>query len=165
MCTVLCIQCRHCIWKPQDWERSRLCPETQSRQSARLFLKSSEMGLPQPLTHRRVCPPGSGGGAYSLAREGLGESQFRRGDLLYTVVLFIYTYLVPRDLNEEIVRSWIRLLIYNRTACLLLAQYISLGLFFDPPPSVDILKSKVKADSGVGTVSSTYSTHLRGWIE
>jgi hypothetical protein len=38
-----------------------------SRQSAKPFLKSSGLGLPQPLTHRRVCsptplvPPGSGG--------------------------------------------------------------------------------------------------------
>jgi hypothetical protein len=30
---------------------------TQSRQSARLFLQSSELGLPQPLTRRRVYPP------------------------------------------------------------------------------------------------------------
>jgi hypothetical protein len=29
----------------------------QSRQSAKLFLQSSELGLPQPLTRRRVCPP------------------------------------------------------------------------------------------------------------
>jgi hypothetical protein len=61
---------------------------TQSRQSANLFLKSSELGLPQPLTRRRVL----GGGASSLAREGLGESQFDEGT--YTVVLFIYTYFV-----------------------------------------------------------------------
>jgi hypothetical protein len=35
----------------------------QSRQSVKLFIKSSEFGLPQPLTRRRVCPPppGSGG--------------------------------------------------------------------------------------------------------
>jgi hypothetical protein len=35
------------------------------RQSAKLFLKSSELGLPQPLTRRRVCPPPPclGGGA------------------------------------------------------------------------------------------------------
>ncbi len=43
------------------------------------------IGTPQPLTRRRVCPPppGSEGGAHSLrlAREGLGESQFRRGDI------------------------------------------------------------------------------------
>ncbi len=55
----------------------------QSRKSAMLFLKSSELGLPQPLTRRGVCPPPPvlGGGAHSLAREGLGESQFRRGDI------------------------------------------------------------------------------------
>ncbi len=29
----------------------------QSRQSAVLFLQSSELGLPQPLTRGRVCPP------------------------------------------------------------------------------------------------------------
>jgi hypothetical protein len=29
----------------------------QSRQSARLFLQSSVLGLPHPLTHRRVCSP------------------------------------------------------------------------------------------------------------
>jgi hypothetical protein len=55
----------------------------QSGQSAKLFLQSSELGLSQPLTRSRVCPhpPGSGGGAHSLARERLGESQFRRGDI------------------------------------------------------------------------------------
>ncbi len=61
---------------------SRISP--QSRQSAKPFLKSSELELPQPLTRRRVCPPppfGSGGGAHSLARKGVGESQFRRGDI------------------------------------------------------------------------------------
>jgi hypothetical protein len=55
---------------------------SQSRQSAKLFPQSSELGLPQPLTRRRVCPPlVPGGGAHSLAREGVGEFQFRRGDL------------------------------------------------------------------------------------
>ncbi len=43
------------------------------------------IGTPQPLTRRRVCPPPSprflGGGAHSLAREGVGESQFRKGDI------------------------------------------------------------------------------------
>jgi hypothetical protein len=56
---------------------------TQSRQSNKLFLKSSELGLPQPLIRRRVCPPPPvlGGGAHSLAREGLGESQLQRKDI------------------------------------------------------------------------------------
>jgi hypothetical protein len=48
-----------------------------------LFLQSLELGLPQPLTRRRLClPPVLGGGAHSLAR-GLGESQFRRGHTLW----------------------------------------------------------------------------------
>jgi hypothetical protein len=55
--------------------------QAQSRQSAKLFLQSSELGLPQPLTRRLVRPPGTGGGAHSLAREGMGESQFRRRDI------------------------------------------------------------------------------------
>jgi hypothetical protein len=43
----------------------------QSRQSARLFLQSSELGLPGPLNRRRVCPPsfdwgGGGGGEGAL---------------------------------------------------------------------------------------------------
>ncbi len=36
----------------------------------------------QPLTRRRVCPPpGSGGGAHSLAGEGVEGSQFQGGDI------------------------------------------------------------------------------------
>ncbi len=59
----------------------------QSRQSAKLFLQSSELG---------VCPPPlfSGGGAHSLAGEGVGESQFRREDIQHTVVLYIFMYFV-----------------------------------------------------------------------
>ncbi len=41
----------------------------QSRQSAKLFLQSSELGLPHPLTRRRVCPPfGSGRGTLACGR-------------------------------------------------------------------------------------------------
>jgi len=47
----------------------------QSRQSAKLFLQSSELGLPQPLR---------GGGAHSLAREGPNSDEGT-----YTVVLFM----------------------------------------------------------------------------
>jgi hypothetical protein len=64
-------------------------------QSSKLFLQSSELELPQPLTRRRVCPPSPpqilGEGAHSLAREGLGDTQFRLGDIncgtLYIYVL------------------------------------------------------------------------------
>jgi hypothetical protein len=67
----------------------------QSRQSAKLFLLSSDLGLPQPLTRRRVCypPPPAvlGGGAHSLER-GVGSPNSDEGT--YTVVLFIYTYFV-----------------------------------------------------------------------
>jgi hypothetical protein len=48
---------------------------------------------PTPHPQASVPPPPSlGGGEHSLARKGLGESQFRRG--AYTVVLFICTYFV-----------------------------------------------------------------------
>ncbi len=50
--------------------------EAQSRQSAKPFLKTSELGLPHPFTRRRVCtppPPAFGsGGAHSLAGERVG---------------------------------------------------------------------------------------------
>ncbi len=69
-----------------------------SRQSAKPFLQSSELGLPQPLTPgESVPPPVLVGGARSLAREGLGESLFRRGDTrcgtlyIYVLVLCVYT--------------------------------------------------------------------------
>ncbi len=48
--------------------------KTQRRQSSKLFLRSSELGLPQPITRRRVCPPRpSSGGRGTLAGErGVG---------------------------------------------------------------------------------------------
>jgi hypothetical protein len=73
----------------------RLCGRTpQSRQNAKCFLQSSELGLPHPFSRRRVCPPTLwSGGAHSLAGEGLREYQFRRGDIhcgaLYILVLCI----------------------------------------------------------------------------
>ncbi len=48
---------------------------------------------PTPHPQASVLPPPCfWGGGHSLARKGLGESQFRRG--AYTVVLFICTYFV-----------------------------------------------------------------------
>jgi hypothetical protein len=66
---------------------------TQSRQSAKLFLQSSELGLPHPLNCRRLCPLPpcfrGEGHMHSLASEGVGESQFRRGNIycIYTLCL------------------------------------------------------------------------------
>jgi hypothetical protein len=49
----------------------------QSRQSAKLFLQSLELGLPQPLTRRLVCPapldPGSGGTGTLAGERGVGR--------------------------------------------------------------------------------------------
>jgi hypothetical protein len=51
---------------------------------------------PTPPAAGECAPPpfGPGGGAHSFVGEGLGESQFRRGDIQYTVVLNIYKYFV-----------------------------------------------------------------------
>ncbi len=55
--------------------------KTQSRQSARLFLQSSELGIPHLLTRRRDCPPGSG---HPLLRErGWGVTIPTRGQTLW----------------------------------------------------------------------------------
>jgi hypothetical protein len=46
-----------------------------------VYVPSSELGLSHPLSRQRVCPSPRnqrGGGAHSLAGEGLGESQFLR---------------------------------------------------------------------------------------
>jgi hypothetical protein len=57
-----------------DLHTATVCMDNimQSRQSAKLFLQWSELGLPQPLTRRRLPAhhllPVSGGGAHSLAR-------------------------------------------------------------------------------------------------
>jgi hypothetical protein len=44
---------------------------------------------PDPSTAGECAPLVLGGGAHSLAREGLGESQFRRGDI-HCDTLYIY---------------------------------------------------------------------------
>jgi hypothetical protein len=54
--------------------------DAQSRQIARHFLQSYELGPPHPLTSRRMCPPfGSAGDTLACGR-GDGGSQFGRGD-------------------------------------------------------------------------------------
>jgi hypothetical protein len=79
-------------------EKTRQNP--QSRQNAKLFLQSSELGLPQPLTPRECAPPRSGGGAHSLTREGVGESQFQRGDILCGT-LFMCMYFVTKSMHPK----------------------------------------------------------------
>jgi hypothetical protein len=70
---------------------------SQSRQSAKLFRKSSELGLPQPLTRRRVCPPLRSWweGHIRWRESGVGRVPIpTRGHTCTLVVLFIYTYFV-----------------------------------------------------------------------
>ncbi len=66
-----------------------------SRQSAKLSLQSSELGLSQPLT--RLSPFGSGGRGTPAGKRGVGESQFRRGDIhscsCSTLYIYIYIYI------------------------------------------------------------------------
>jgi hypothetical protein len=73
--------------------------KSQSRQSAAFSPVVGNVTPPTPHPQASVLPPPPvlGGGAHLLAsREGLGESQFRRGDIQYTAVLFIYTYFVEK---------------------------------------------------------------------
>jgi hypothetical protein len=68
---------------------------SQSRQSAKLFLHSSELGLPQPLACRRVCPPRTGGRDTLAGERGVGGSP-NSDEGTYTAVLFIlYVLCVP----------------------------------------------------------------------
>jgi hypothetical protein len=72
----------------------------QSRQSAKPFLQSSELGLPHPLTRRQVCPPlVPGGWAHSLVAErGWGSPNSANSDEeTNTVVLFINMYFVVKS--------------------------------------------------------------------
>jgi hypothetical protein len=63
----------------------------QSRHNAKLFLQSLELGLPPHLPHPQASAPppplvpGRGGGAHSLAGEGVGGPNADAGT--YTVVL------------------------------------------------------------------------------
>ncbi len=66
---------------------------SQRRQSAKLFLQPSELGLPQPLSHRRVCPPpfdpGGGGKGTLTCGSGVGGVPIRWGDI-HCGALFMY---------------------------------------------------------------------------
>ncbi len=98
----LCIQNYTCIVCALHSLYSR------SRQIAMLFLQSSELGLPHPLALRRVPPPpfGSGGGAHSLAREGMGESQFRRGDIhCGTLYIYVLCGSIPQQRTKNVLNT------------------------------------------------------------
>jgi hypothetical protein len=71
--------------------------KAQSRQSAKLFHQSSELGLPQTLTRggRAPPPPGSGGRGTLAVGRGVGTWESLNSDEgTYAVVLFIYAYFV-----------------------------------------------------------------------
>ncbi len=71
----------------------------QSRQIAKLFLQSSELGLTQPLNPMQasVPPPGSGGRGTLAGERGVGRESPSSDEGTYTVVLFIYTYFVGAE--------------------------------------------------------------------
>ena len=81
---------------------------SQSRQSAKLFSSRRIWDSPSPRPQAIVPPPpfGSGGrGAHWLARVGVGESQFRRGDIhcgtLYICTLCLAcTYIILLKLQQ-----------------------------------------------------------------
>ncbi len=70
---------------------------TQGRNNAKLFSSRRNLDSPNP-SHAGECAPPTprfwGGGAHSLARERLGESQFRRGDI-HCGTLYIYVLCAP----------------------------------------------------------------------
>ncbi len=82
------------------WLFSQLCSaallwhRSQRRQSAKLFLQSSELGLPHSLTRRRLCPPplwfGGGAGTHSLAGNEGGRSNSNEGGDRYCDTPGIY---------------------------------------------------------------------------
>jgi hypothetical protein len=83
--------------------------KAQSRQSAKLFLKSSELGLPQPLTSRRVCPlpPVIGGRGTLAGGTGVGRVPIpTRGHTLWyslyirTLWWKVKAFLLARDRNK-----------------------------------------------------------------
>ncbi len=67
----------------------------QSRQSARLFLQSSDLGPPHP-HRRRMCPPFGWGGV--ACGRGVGGSQFGRGDR-HCGTLGIYVQCATTDMT------------------------------------------------------------------
>ncbi len=71
----------------------------QSRQSAKRFLQSSELGLPHPFNLRRSVPPHPlvRGGHTRLRERGWGSTN--SDEVTYTTVLYIYKYFVSHSLT------------------------------------------------------------------
>ncbi len=73
----------------------KLQKKPQSRQSAKLSLQSSKLGLPHPLTRRRLCTPsplGSGGKTHSLDGErwrGVVPVPMRGQTLCYSICIYV----------------------------------------------------------------------------
>ncbi len=65
--------------------RCLLWTEPQSKQSAKLFLQSSELGLPQPLTRRLLCTPSF----FRLRERGWGSPN--SDERTYTVGIYLCT--------------------------------------------------------------------------
>jgi hypothetical protein len=100
--------------------RARSSQRSQSRQSAKPFLQSSELGLPHPLTRRRVCspllwcapPPLVPREGHTRYREtGVGTSQFQRGDRhcgnlgIYVLFAIVLSYTVQIPVHQHIVQN------------------------------------------------------------
>jgi hypothetical protein len=74
-------------------------PATQSRQSARLFLQSSELGLSHPAGEFATHPPVLGGGAHSPAGEGWESPN--SDEVTYTMVLCSLQYRTTLKINRK----------------------------------------------------------------
>jgi hypothetical protein len=84
--------------------------QSQSRQSAKRFLQRRNWNSPTTLGAGGCAPPpfGPGGRAHSLTAKGLGESQFRRGDIhvvLCTCKYFVLSILPFKESTEDRCRA------------------------------------------------------------
>jgi hypothetical protein len=94
VCEVCCVSAQ--LRSDLQTASRQLLQAPQRRQSAKLFIQSSELGLPYPLTRRRVWPPSpfgsEGRGTLAGGRKGRGSPNSDEG--IYTVVIFINMYFV-----------------------------------------------------------------------
>jgi hypothetical protein len=94
-------KCNSVLWNSGDFcniltEMLAGDPHHRVRQSAKPFLQSSKLGLPQPLTRKRVSPPPPAwfwGEGHTRWRERGWESP-NSDEGTYIVVLFIFTHFV-----------------------------------------------------------------------